>query len=89
MGDGGALGDRALPPRGRAVDKAVVTFPVRDGVRELALRRKIAGDVFNVKMWKCGNMQVWKYENGMGAESGNVMPRKRKAALPPNGLLRA
>ena len=63
MGDFGALGDRALPPRGRAVDKAVVTFPVRDSVRELALRRKIAGDVFNVKMWKCGNMQVWKYEN--------------------------
>ena len=42
----GALGDRALPPRGRAVDKAaVVAFPVRDGVGELALRRKIAGDV--------------------------------------------
>ena len=56
-----------LPPCGRAVDEAVVTFPVRDGVRQLALCRKIAGDVFNVEMWKCGNMQVWKYGNGMGA----------------------
>ena len=39
----------ALPPCGRAVDEAVVTFPVRDGVRELALRRKIAGDVLIVR----------------------------------------
>ena len=35
--------------------------------------RRPAGDVFNVEMWKCGNMQVWKYGNGMGAESGNVI----------------
>ena len=49
MGDGGALGDRALPPRGRAVDKAVVTFPVRDSVGELALCRQVAGNVLIVR----------------------------------------
>ena len=55
------------------MDEAVATLSVWDCVGELALRRKIAGDIFNVEMWKCGNMQVWKYGNGMGAESGNVI----------------
>ena len=63
----------ALPPCGRAVDEAVAALSVGDCVGKLALCRKIAGNIFNVEMWKCGNMQVWKYGNGMGAESGNVI----------------
>ena len=47
------------------MDEAVATLSVWDCV--------VAGDIFNVEMWKCGNMQVWKYGNGMGAESGNVI----------------
>ena len=47
-----------------------------DGCRERRLRcggrlcpRRRAVDcaaVGNVKMWNCGNVKVWKYENGLG-----------------------
>ena len=43
------------------------------------------GEVFNVEMWKCGNMQVWKYGNGNEIwmwRAPLTLPKRRQAQAP-------
>ena len=52
-----------LRPRRRAMDRAAMRSD-GNNFRQLALRRKVAGDVGIVGLWKCGIMRLWDYGNG-------------------------
>ena len=54
---------RRLCPCRRAVDRAAVR-PDWDYVGKLALRRKVAGNIGIVGLWKCGIMRLWDYGIG-------------------------
>ena len=52
-----------LRPRRRAVDRAAMRS-YGNHFRQLALRRKVAGDIGIVGLWKCGIMRLWDYGIG-------------------------
>ena len=52
-----------LFPRRRAVDRAAMRSD-GNNFRQLALRRKVAGDIGIVGLWKCGIMRLWDYGIG-------------------------
>ena len=49
-----------LRPRRRAVDCAAMRSD-GNNFRQLALRRKVAGDIGIVGLWECGIMRLWDY----------------------------
>ena len=66
----GPLGNRNLPPCGRAVDGTVAALPVRDSVGELAFRRQVAGNVLIVR----GRHLQVDTETFMRVENTNTFP---------------